>query len=103
MSEEKQERTPSGQFAAKGIGIDLTKFNLSNVQDCFRLLDEIAKGVLEGRIGSRAAGSANNSIRIILSYHSDIQKAALNQAAIEESKRRIKELEDKLAEKGEPE
>jgi len=84
------------QNAQKTLGILPGEYNLSNVEDCFKLLDRIVVATCNGEIGARSAGAANNAIRIILSYHSDIAKVAENTRLIEESKRRIKELEEKL-------
>jgi hypothetical protein len=98
MSERREGGQPGNLNAMKGIGVELKDYDLNQVSDCFRLLQVITEAVLQGRIGARAAGAANNAIRIILSYHSDIAQVAENKQLIEESKRRIKELEDKLDE-----
>jgi hypothetical protein len=80
----------------KSIPIDMSLYDLSTVAGCFALLSRIAEAGLHGEIGSRTHGALNNTIRIILTYHADIQRSSENKAAIEESKRRIKELEEKL-------
>jgi hypothetical protein len=93
----KKKRAPGGALnAKKSIPIDMKDYDLSTVAGCFALLSRIAEAGLAGDIGSRTHGALNNTVRIILTYHSDIQKASENKAAIDESKRRIKELEEKL-------
>jgi hypothetical protein len=93
----KKKRAPGGALnAKKSIPIDMSLYDLSTVAGCFALLSRIAEAGLHGEIGSRTHGALNNTIRIILTYHSDIAQVAQNQQLIEESKRRIKELEEKL-------
>jgi hypothetical protein len=83
--------------AQKRLGIDLSQYNLWDVQDVFKLLQVIASATLNGQISPRAAGAVNNSLRIILTYHADVQRAAENKTAIEQLKVKVKELQEKLA------
>lgn len=83
----------------KAIPINMDDYDLRTVDGCFRLLQRIAAAALHGEIGSRTHGSLNNTIRIILTYHSDIAKVAENKVLIEQLKARIKDLEEKLGEK----
>jgi len=87
---------PGNLNPMKHIPIDMKDYDLSTVAGCFALLSRIAECGLHGEIGSRTHGALNNTVRIILSYHADIQQVAANKQLIEESKRRIKELEEKL-------
>jgi hypothetical protein len=98
--EEKRESggQPGNRNALKTLPIDLKDYDLNKVSDCFRLLQANIQATYEGKISARACGSVNNAIRIILTYHSDINQVAENKALIEESKRRIHELEEKLDE-----
>lgn len=100
---DEQPRGPGGQFGnlsnTKKVSIDIKEYDLRTVDGCFRLLQRIAEAALHGEISSRTHGSLNNTIRIILTYHSDIEQVAENKRVIEESKRRIKELEQKLDER----
>lgn len=87
---------PGNLNRMKHIPIDMSLYDLSTVAGCFALLSRIAEAGLHGEIGSRTHGAMNNTVRIILSYHADIQQVAANKQLIEESKCRIKELEEKL-------
>jgi hypothetical protein len=83
----------------KRLGIDLSQYDLWKVEDCFKLLQVIASATLNGQISPRAAGAVNNSIRIILTYHSDVQRSQENRALIEDARRKIAELQEKVGEK----
>jgi len=74
----------------------MSLYDLSTVAGCFALLSRIAEAGLHGEIGSRTHGALNNTVRILLSYHSDIRQVAANKLLIEELRRKIKELEEKL-------